>query len=52
MTRPSVLLLVLAAARGSAAQAFEDRTFLAGLGATAGANGVAVADCDGDGTFT
>ena len=47
--RHAVLLALALAASGAAAQTFEDRTFLAGLGSVTGANGVAVADYDGDG---
>lgn len=43
------LLLALVAAASGAAQGFEYRTFAAGLGSVTSANGVAVADYDGDG---
>ncbi len=49
MTRCWLPLLLALAASGAAAQVFEDRTYLAGLGSVTGANGVAVADYDGDG---
>lgn len=45
----ALLLAVLVGSPVGAAQAFEYRTFTAGLGAVAGANGVAVADYDRDG---
>ena len=49
MRRLALLLAVLAGSPAGAAQGFEYRTFTAGLGAVAGANGVAVADYDRDG---